>query len=277
MEKELENKIYLFTSKRVKSVEQSDSGVLVITEGSDTFRAEKLIICIPPSQQGRISWKPELSPLKSFVQNSTPMGHFIRFVLPFSRAHWEPLGLTGTLFSSGGKPRAGCETGPVTLVFPHISGSGSTLSGCVGGKPAVQWETRSEEATKDAIIENLSELLGSWVHKNKGVYIKTWRGNGVSFAPPGIMHAWPAVRIQEGNLHFGGTAAATTWIGSLEGGVQSGLRTGLEVLRSIRPQSLTAEDLQVSKLYLIIYSTYNSKYCLKNAIRHQSMFNISTP
>ena len=273
----MENKIYLFTSKRVKSVEQSDSGVLVITEGSDTFWAEKLIICIPPSQQGRISWKPELSPLKSFVQNSTPMGHFIRFVLPFSRAHWEPLGLTGTLFSSGGKPRAGCETGPVTLVFPHISGSGSTLSGCVGGKPAVQWETRSEEATKDAIIENLSELLGSWVHKNKGVYIKTWRGNGVSFAPPGIMHAWPAVRIQEGNLHFGGTAAATTWIGSLEGGVQSGLRTGLEVLRSIRPQSLTAEDLQVSKLYLIIYSTYNSKYCLKNAIRHQSMFNISTP
>ena len=161
MEKYLENNVDIFTSKRVKSVEQSDSGVLVNIEGSDTYRAEKLILCIPPSSQGRVKWKPELSPLKTFVQNSTPMGHFIRFALPFSRPHWDPLGLTGTVFSSGGKPRAGCETGPITLVFPHISESSSVLSGCVGGKPAVQWETRSEETMKNAIIENLSELLGS--------------------------------------------------------------------------------------------------------------------
>ena len=258
LEKYLENKIQIVTGQRVISVEQRTAGVWVKTDGAETFSGEKLITCIPPSLQGRIAWKPGLSPLKSFVQSSTPLGYYIMFALPFSKPYWEPLGLAGSVLSSGGKGRVGCEAGPVTAVNPLVLEKGYALAGFVAGKPALQWQTKSMETIKREVIENLSKLLGSWIHKNKGLLIKDWRGTGVSFSVPGSLHAWPAVRIPEGNLHFGGTETATSWLGSLEGGVQAGIRAGLEVLRAVRPQSLSAEDLEVGKKLSFYYNLFTS-------------------
>ena len=67
----------------------------------------------------------------------------------------------------------------------------------------------------------------------------------MGYATPGTMHAWPAGRIAEGNVHFGGTETARSWVGSLEGGAEAGCRSAVEVLRAIRPQSLCADDLEV--------------------------------
>ena len=45
-------------------------------------------------------------------------------------------------------------------------------------------------------------------------------------------------------VHFGGTETARSWIGYMEGAVESGMRTGLEVLKVVKPESLTAEDFK---------------------------------
>ena len=45
-------------------------------------------------------------------------------------------------------------------------------------------------------------------------------------------------------VHFGGTETARSWIGYMEGAVESGMRTGLEVLKNIKPECLTDEELK---------------------------------
>ena len=46
-------------------------------------------------------------------------------------------------------------------------------------------------------------------------------------------------------VHFGGTETATSWIGYMDGAVQSGVRAALEVLNVLKPQTLSSEDFKV--------------------------------
>ena len=58
-------------------------------------------------------------------------------------------------------------------------------------------------------------------------------GSGVlcSPPPPGVLTGYgEALRAPVGRLHWAGTESATTWIGYMDGAVQSGLRAAAEVL-----------------------------------------------
>jgi monoamine oxidase len=48
-------------------------------------------------------------------------------------------------------------------------------------------------------------------------------------------------------IYWAGTETATQWCGYMDGAVQAGERAALEVLWQLRPQIVTAADLQAIK------------------------------
>lgn len=60
-------------------------------------------------------------------------------------------------------------------------------------------------------------------------------------------------------IYWAGTETATQWCGYMDGAVQAGERAALEVLQELRPQIVTAADLQAIKL---VQQLLFSGYCL---------------
>ena len=243
------------TDSVVTVVRQSDSGVVLTTQSGVQLYADRAIFCLPPSQLARLFWQPMLPPLRATSIHTAPTGHLLKFVIVYDECDWRlDAGLSGTVFSSGGRRSSGCEGGPVTTTRAQILETAQpALVGCLGGNLASEWTTMSPGQVEAEILSRLSQLLGSWVNKRKEILLKDWVaeefvGGGLTYAAPGAMHAWPALRMPFQNVHFGGSETALSGLGFMEGAVQAGSRAALEVLQQLRPQCLSSEDYQVTNL-----------------------------
>ena len=102
-----------------------------------------------------------------------------------------------------------------------------------------------------AVIGHLADCFGSWAYQYTEITVKNWahqefvEGSPSVIVQCGMMSYWPALRDVHDRVHFGGTETATSWIGYMDGAVQSGVRTALEVLNIIKPQSLSPFELKV--------------------------------
>ena len=181
---------------------------------------------------------------------SSQMGVLIKFLAVYPKPYWKEIGYSGELVSSGGSTDS-----PICITLDDSDGESFALVGFIGGKLAVQWADKSQKLMEDAILDHLAECFGSWAYDNKSLTIKNWatepfiEGSPICMPNVGTMQAFTALRAPIGNIHFGGTEAATAWIGYMEGAVQSGTRAALEVLQNIKPQSLSSTELMVSSTY----------------------------
>ena len=220
-----------------------------------------MIVCIPPTQQAKIMWAPALPSKKKFAIQSSQMGLLIKFVAVYPKPYWKEMGYSGEIVSSGGTPVSpDCEGSPICITLDDSHENGFALVGFIGGKLAVQWAEKSQKLMEDAILDHLAECFGSWAYENTNLTIKNWatepfiEGSPICLPNVGTMHAFAALRTPVGNIHFGGTEAATAWIGYMEGAVQSGTRAALEVLQHIKPQSLSSTELMVNPTQLATFN-----------------------
>lgn len=76
----------------------------------------------------------------------------------------------------------------------------------------------------------------------------------------GLLSEQPVAMFFICRIYWAGTETATQWCGYMDGAVQAGERAALEVLRELRPQIVTAADLQAIKL---VQQLLLSEYCLE--------------
>jgi len=244
LERELEEQVQVITNETVSCVEQKDAWVEVTTNYSDVYSADRVVMCVSPAARLRsIRWKPGLSPISHLVNTSTPVGCHLKFQIQLSQPAWlNEKRCEKILRSEGG---GFVTNGPVTILMAHSREKVHMVNGLVAGRTAVEWQCLHDEDLKAAIVASVNQLLARPI--DDALRMRLWRDAGcgkATYATPGSLYAWPSVRLVQGRVHFGSRQSATTWIGTMEGAVQAGQRTGLEVLRELRPQCLSAEDLE---------------------------------
>jgi len=246
---EIKTDVNIALDQPVTTIDQSDEdSVFISTAGGRIFKCNRVIVCIPPPQQSKITWMPKLSTRKLFSINSSQMCLLIKVVVHFEECHWKMLGYSGEVVSCN-------NDGPVCICFDDSDENNPALVAFIGGKLAIHWADRTEGDMRNSVISHLADCLGSWVYQYTDVTIKNWakeqfiEGSPVTVPKCGTMEWWPALRETHQRVHFGGTETATSWIGYMDGAVQSGVRAALEVLDILKPQTLSSEDFKELQKY----------------------------
>ena len=133
-------------------------------------------------------------------------------------------------------------------------GQAGLITVYAGGRTAESWRGPAPHAAatpglRDSVLDRIDQAVpGSRAHFNGHAWADLWphdqwtRGSYAAFAPGQYTRFWGRLGKPEGNVHFAGEATSTYSQGYLNGGVESGDRAALEIMRKLRiplPRHLT--------------------------------------
>src|SRR5579871_503850 len=122
------------------------------------------------------------------------------------------------------------------------AGTAGLITVYAGGRTGRDWRGPTPHAPataelRDALLDRIDQAVpGSRSHFNGHAWADLWphdpwtRGSYAAFAPGQYTRFWVGLGKPEGNVHFAGEATSTYSQGYLNGGVESGDRTALEIM-----------------------------------------------
>ncbi|XP_067672306.1 probable flavin-containing monoamine oxidase A [Haliotis asinina] len=238
----------------VSNIKQESEGVIISTTNGATFKCKRAIVTIPPSLLNKVHFEPTLPICKRDYIGRAPLSNRITAVVTFRESFWRDRGWSGEILSSGGPSTVSrCDSGPLCFACDATTaGDNPAIIAFIGGHQAVQWGQLQKEERKRGVLESLSRFFGPDVFGYIDYAERDWSqepytdGGPLCVANPGAMMYYnKALRQPFGKIHFAGTETATVWIGTMNGAVQAGLRAATEVLRIIKPEVVTPDDLAI--------------------------------
>ncbi len=212
----------------VRRIDWDAHGVTVHTE-SESVKAKRCIVALPPLLAGRMRYTPELPALRDQLTQRLPMGATIKCLLTYERPWWRDKGLSGETLST---------TGPICFSYDNTSADGkvAALVAFIEAEHARIWGQCTPELRRRGVEQQFAELLGPEARQSTGYYEKDWAADPWSGGcPVGVMASGamlscgPALRRPVGPLHWAGTETASRWCGYMEGALESGERAAAEV------------------------------------------------
>ncbi|RYM33591.1 flavin monoamine oxidase family protein [Brumimicrobium glaciale] len=219
----------VFFNNPVTRIEQSETGIKVFSR-EQFWEAKKVIVTLPPTLAGRITYQPPLPGMRDQLTQRIPAGSVIKIQVIYKTPFWRKEGLTGQAVSF---------TGPIKIVMDNSLPNDSRgvlvmFMEANDGREASEWsiEKRTQKAIECLVIyfgQKAADYL-EYVEKNwcddeytRGCYgghftPGVWTGYGKHLRKP-IQH-----------IHWAGAETATVWNGYMEGAVRSGERAAAEVV-----------------------------------------------
>jgi len=203
---------------------------VTVQAGDRTWTAESVIVAVPPNLAGRIEHEPALPARRDLLTQQLPHGQVIKVMVAYESPWWRDDGLNG---------QAASAEGPVGVVFDNTVPRHDVgiLVGFYEGVHALYWSEKSPTARRQAFVDCLVRYFGAKAATPLDYVERDWsaepwtRGCYGAHFPTG---AWtrfgPALREPCGRVHWAGTETATTWMGYLDGAVESAERAVTEVL-----------------------------------------------
>jgi monoamine oxidase len=224
MAEELGDRVEL--SAPVRAIRAEADGVV-----TGEVRARRAIVAVPPTLAGRIEYDPPLPAARDQLTQRMPMGSVIKCMAVYDEPFWRDDGLSGQAVSL---------PGPAQVVFDNTPPNGSPgLIGFLEGREARELGALPETERRDAVLKGFQRLFGRRAGHPRLYVEKDWstepysRGCYAGVLGPGAWTAYGrALREPVGRIHWAGTETATTWMGYMDGAVQSGKRAAAEVMRS---------------------------------------------
>lgn len=220
----------------VRSIEQTATGVLVTADGM-IARGRRVIVAMPPSMAGRISYTPRLPADREQLQLRTVMGATTKCFALYDRPFWRERGFSGEAVSSDS---------PCAVAFDNsvVGADGRieqpALLGFMVGARARSWSMRPAEERKAAILESFARYWGPEAKNPKHYEEKDWSAEpfigGCPVANPSsgaTIQFGATLRQPVGHIHWAGTETSDTWNGYMEGAVLSGERAAKEVAAAL--------------------------------------------
>ncbi|WP_433591467.1 flavin monoamine oxidase family protein [Nocardia sp. CA-145437] len=208
-----------------------DATGVTIHSASGAYRAEKVIVTVPPPMAARIAHQPPLPAHRIRLQDNTYMGSVYKAIAVFERPFW--------------RERVDAEmivlTEPGMAVFDTSPPDGpGHLCVLIAGPEARDLEELGPDARRSTILGPIADRLGSEVLAPRGWHEKAWRqdvhaGGGYS-ALPSIGHDdgyFPHAAEPTGPIHWSGTETAREHAGYIEGAIESGERAAHEVIAAL--------------------------------------------
>ncbi|TMR93011.1 flavin monoamine oxidase family protein [Nonomuraea basaltis] len=217
----LGDRVHLHLGTPVDRIVQDEHGVHVAA-GDRTWRAAHVVVAIPPTLSGRITYQPPLPAARDGLTQRLPMGTVIKCMAVYPEPFWRSAGLSG---------QATSLRGPLSAVFDSSPrpGEPGILLGFVEGAEARFMTARPAHERRAAVLAQLAELFGPRAASPATYAEQDWgaepftRGAYSAVFPPG---AWTqyghALRPPAGRIHWAGAETAPRWYGYIEGAIRSG-------------------------------------------------------
>ena len=222
----------------VTRIEHAEDAVTIhIDRGAaeaTSVHAKRVIVAIPPTLAGRISYDPPLPGRRDQLTQRMPQGTVIKTMAVYDRPFWREDGLSGQAVS---------ETGPARVVFDNSppDGEPGVLLGFLEGRLARQWGSREPAARREAVLEGHARLFGKRALSPENFIERVWseeewtRGcYGCLMTTGGWTEYGSALREPIGVIHWAGAETSTVWNGYMEGAVRSGERAANQVAGALR-------------------------------------------
>lgn len=241
------------------SYSKTDGGAcrsVLTCENGATYTCQQIVMCCPPSCLGRMSFSPAAPPWKQSMWRRSNAGCWTKIVVLYESAFWRNNGLSGSCvceYTSKERPLSG--------VFDYCDGSGGHPALCcfVCGDTGEDFATMSPSDQRVAVVSHLVLLFGpeageahiidyhvmDWLHDPDGSPRFGSGGCPVDISALGFFrehskHLRSPICVSRRSdesltpaIHFAGTETATSWVGYMDGAVESGIRAAAEVLQVI--------------------------------------------
>jgi monoamine oxidase len=220
-------------SAPVRRIEQAGSQVSVISDAG-TWTASRVIVAVPPPLAVEIEWVPLLPAEHDTVRRRMALGTLSKCYAIYDKPFWrDDAGLSG---------QALVLDGTVKEIFDNTlpSEQPGILFGFLGGHSWREWQGRSADERRQAVLEDFAKAFGSQALAPQTYFEQDWtqerwtRGCPVSALETGVTTDFlPTLAEPFGFVHWAGTETASFWNGFMDGAVRSGERAATEVIESL--------------------------------------------
>lgn len=212
----------------VRRIEQEAGGVAIVCDAG-TWRAQRVVVSVPPPLAARIAWNPVLPVGHDALFQRLPMGTLMKCEAVYDRPFWREDGLTGQAITPAGPIKSTYDNTPP-------EGGPGVLMGFLGGH---QWRLlapRPPAERRDIVLRAFATAFGPRALEAKDYFEQDWtteewtRGGPTSVAAPGTLSDFgPALGRPFGRVHWAGAEHSPYWNGFMDGAVRSGEHTAAEV------------------------------------------------
>jgi monoamine oxidase len=214
----------------VRRIDDTGDAVVVTCEEGRTVAAAQVVVALPPTLAGRLTYQPPLPGRRDQLTQRIPQGSVVKFHVIYNTPWWRDEGLSGVVVS---------PTGVIGVTFDGTppEGTPGVITGFFEGPNATAAAEAGPAWRQRTVVDVLVAHLGAKAADNVGYLDLDWseepytRGCYGAHLPPG---AWtqfgPALAEPVGRIHFAGTETADKWGGYIDGAIRSGERVASEIL-----------------------------------------------
>jgi len=214
----------------VLRIAQDSRGAIVTTRDKD-YRADFVIVAIPPYLAGAIDYSPPLPAGRMQFTQRAPMGSVIKYAAVYPTAWWRAKGLSGATVSDRDVLATADSSPP--------SGKPGILTGFVIGPAAIRLDNQSDDARRQLVISELVGYFGDEAKSPTQFVEMNWPGEkwtggayNAVLAPNTLTTYGSAMAEPCGRIHWAGSELSPKWTGYFEGAVQAGYAAAHAVLGS---------------------------------------------
>jgi len=231
------NKVQIHLGKEVEHIDMSDKKAVVRCTDAELFEADKVIVTVPISLLGQITFRPRMPRVEEAV-SKIEFGDAIKVLLRFESRWW--VDATGEDLSDfflllGGDPFTYWSQ------YPHDY---PVLTGWIAGPRARKFAHASEEEIVDLMISSLAEIFSLKVEKLREMLVLSkvfnWMADPYSRGAYSYSTVDTEVAVKvlsksiNGTLYFSGEALAAWERASVEAALESGADTARTILDNMR-------------------------------------------
>jgi monoamine oxidase len=215
---ELGDRIVL--GRPVLRIAQDTRGATVTTSDKD-YRADFVVVAIPPYLAGAIDYSPPLPASRMQFTQRAPMGSVIKYAAVYPTAWWRTKGLSGATVSDHDVLATADSSPP--------NGKPGILTGFVIGPAAIRLANQSDDARKRMVISDLVAYFGDEAMRPAQFVEMNWPGEkwtggayNAVLAPNTLTTYGSGMAEPVGRIHWAGSELSPKWTGYFEGAVQAG-------------------------------------------------------
>lgn len=221
----------------VCAINQDANEVVVqcVSEGKGAlseFRADRVVVAVPPVLAQRIEFRPGLRAPRATA--ATGSGCAVKVHLSYPAPMWRECGLSGWSMSTNGPLLSTVDDSPP-------DGSAGILTGFVTGAAASTFSGLSPAEQRDAALAHTRRLFPQLPPPTRCM-VTDWLAEKYSrgcyaalFGPGDWARLGPTLTAPHGRVHWAGTETSLEFFGLMEGAIRSGRRVATELIRGAEP------------------------------------------
>ncbi len=229
--KNIEKHIKTSTTVNKISEDNTKDGVIIHTNNG-IYKAEKLIMALPPSLAYKISYHPPLpkSLRKSMKKTHTWMSNSIKIGLEFESPFWRKKELSGTVLG---------QVGAVTELYDHCNVENTTYTLMGFANEALRFYSKAER--KEKILTHLQKYLGDEILNYTNYKEKDWSKDKLTTAKnftsiymsPKYGNPVFDDLYFNGKIIFSGAETAKIHGGYMDGAIATGITAAKKIIKGL--------------------------------------------